>query len=157
VIPFFGPLIGAIPCLLIVTITDPLHGLYLLIFILILQQVDGNIIGPKILGNSTGLTQFWVIFAIIVGSGMFGFVGMLFGVPVFAVIYYLLQRLIAMLLRRRNLPTGSMKYTNVTHVDPETGELCTGDWSRQKRFHFSWKRQTANNSASTDDKTSEKK
>ena len=86
VIPFFGPLIGAIPCLIIVTITDPLHGLYLLIFVLVLQQVDGNIIGPKILGESTGLSSFWVIFAIMVGSGLFGFTGMLFGVPTFAVI-----------------------------------------------------------------------
>jgi hypothetical protein len=135
-VPFFGPLIGAIPCLIIVTITDPLHGLYLLIFVLLLQQVDGNIIGPKILGNSTGLSPFWVIFAIIVGSGMFGFVGMLFGVPVFAVIYYLLQRLTAFLLQRRGLPTGSLEYTDVTHVDPETGKLCTGAWSRHESFRF---------------------
>ena len=132
IIPFFGPFIGAIPCLIIVTITDPLHGLYLLIFILVLQQVDGNIIGPKILGESTGLSSFWVIFAIMVGSGLFGFAGMLFGVPTFAVIYYLAQRLISHLLKRKGLPAKSLDYTVVTHVDPETKELCTGVWVRNE-------------------------
>jgi predicted PurR-regulated permease PerM len=164
VVPFFGPFIGAIPCLIIVTITEPLHGLYLLIFILLLQQVDGNIIGPKILGNSTGLSPFWVIFAIIVGGGMFGFAGMLFGVPAFAVIYYLLQRLVAFLLRRQDLPTGSMAYTDVTHVDPETKELCTGDWVRNEPFRFSWHRsplreahaeEAANTDANKDEKREE--
>jgi predicted PurR-regulated permease PerM len=140
IVPFFGPFIGAIPCLIIVTITEPLHGLYLLIFILILQQVDGNIIGPKILGNTTGLSPFWVIFAIIVGSGVFGFAGMLFGVPVFAVIYYLMQRLTAYLLQRRKLPTGSLEYTYVTRVDPQTGELCREPWEKKKSQHSSWSR-----------------
>ena len=140
IIPFFGPFIGAIPCLIIVTITDPLHGLYLLIFILVLQQVDGNIIGPKILGESTGLSSFWVIFAIMVGSGLFGFAGMLFGVPTFAVIYYLAQRLISHLLKRKGLPAKSLDYTVVTHVDPETKELCTGDWVRNEQFHFASKK-----------------
>ena len=139
VIPFFGPFIGAIPCLIIVTITDPLHGLYLLIFVLVLQQVDGNIIGPKILGDSTGLSSFWVIFAIMVGSGLFGFMGMLFGVPAFAVIYYLIQQLIAYLLKRKDLPTASLDYTVVTHVDPETKELCTGGWKHHEPFRFSLK------------------
>ena len=140
IIPFFGPFIGAIPCLIIVTITDPLHGLYLLIFVLVLQQVDGNIIGPKILGESTGLSSFWVIFAIMVGSGLFGFAGMLFGVPTFAVIYYLAQRLISHLLKRKGLPAKSLDYTVVTHVDPETKELCTGDWVRNEQFHFASKK-----------------
>ena len=77
VIPVFGPFIGAIPSLLIVVIQSPWHALYLLIFIVVLQQVDGNIIGPKILGSSTGLSTFWVMFAILIGGGMFGFLGML--------------------------------------------------------------------------------
>ena len=140
VIPFFGPFIGAIPCLIIVTITDPLHGLYLLIFVLVLQQVDGNIIGPKILGDSTGLSSFWVIFAIMVGGGLFGFVGMLFGVPAFAVIYYLIQRLFAYLLTRRGLPSGSLEYTQVTHVDPVTKELHTDGWAHNEPFHFHLKK-----------------
>ena len=140
VIPFFGPLIGAIPCLIIVTITDPLHGLYLLIFVLVLQQVDGNIIGPKILGESTGLSSFWAIFAIMVGSGLFGFTGMLFGVPTFAVIYYLIQRLVAYLLKRRGLPTKTQDYTVVTHVDPETKKLCTDGWEHNEPFRFASKK-----------------
>lgn len=139
IIPFFGPLIGAVPCLIIVTITDPLHGLYLLIFILILQQVDGNIIGPKILGDSTGLSSFWVIFAIMVGGGLFGFAGMLFGVPAFAVIYYLCQRLITHCLGRKGLPSGSLDYTVVTHIDPQTKELCTSGWEHNEPFHFGGK------------------
>lgn len=143
VIPFFGPLIGAVPCVIIVTITDPMHGLYLLLFILALQQVDGNIIGPKILGDSTGLSSFWVIFAIMVGSGLFGFVGMLFGVPVFAVIYYLIQQLISYLLKRRSLPEASLDYTRVTHIDPQTKELCTNGWVRNEPFHFGGKRKKA--------------
>lgn len=142
VIPFFGPLIGAIPCLIIVTITDPLHGLYLLIFVLALQQVDGNIIGPKILGDSTGLSSFWVMFAIIVGGGLFGFMGMLFGVPTFAVIYYLIQRFIAYLLDRRGLPSKTTDYTMVTHVDPESKKLCTDAWSRGEGFRFASKKKS---------------
>lgn len=132
VIPFFGPFIGAVPSVIIVTITNPMHGLYLLIFILILQQVDGNIIGPKILGDSTGLSSFWVIFAIMVGGGLFGFMGMLFGVPAFAVIYYLLKQLITYLLHRRELPTDSLDYTQVTHIDLQTKKLCSDGWERAK-------------------------
>ena len=94
VIPVFGPFIGAIPSLLIVVIQSPWHALYLLIFIVVLQQVDGNIIGPKILGSSTGLSTFWVMFAILIGGGMFGFLGMLLGVPTFAVIYYIVKRVV---------------------------------------------------------------
>lgn len=142
IIPFFGPIIGAIPCLIIITITDPLHGLYFLIFVLALQQADGNIIGPKILGESTGLSSFWVIFAIMVGGELFGFAGMVIGVPAFAVIYYLIQQLITDLLKRKKLPTKTLDYTTVTHVDPETKELCTGDWVRNEPFKFSFRRKT---------------
>ncbi len=143
VIPFFGPIIGAVPCVIIVTITDPMHGLYLLLFILALQQLDGNVIGPKILGDSTGLSSFWVIFAIMVGSGLFGFAGMLFGVPAFAVIYYLIQQLVVHLLKRRKLPEPSLDYTNVTHIDPQTRELCTDGWVRNETFRFGKKRKKA--------------
>ncbi|MDD6189967.1 MAG: AI-2E family transporter [Firmicutes bacterium] len=87
IIPFFGPFIGAVPSALLLLMVHPMHALYFLIFILILQQFDGNILGPKILGDSTGLASFWVLFAILVGGGLFGFIGMVLGVPVFAVIY----------------------------------------------------------------------
>ena len=72
-------------------IAEPIQGLYFAIFILILQQIDGNIIGPKILGDSTGLSAFWVVFSILLGGGLFGFVGMIMGVPTFAVLYYIAQ------------------------------------------------------------------
>ena len=102
IIPVFGPFIGAIPSLLLVVVQSPWHALYLLIFIIILQQVDGNIIGPKILGSSTGLSGIWVLFSILFFGGLFGFVGMLIGVPVFAVIYDLIRQLIVRGLELRN-------------------------------------------------------
>lgn len=152
VIPFFGPFIGAIPCVIIVMITDPLHGLYLIIFIFLLQQVDGNIIGPKILGDSTGLSSFWVIFAIMVASGLFGFAGMLFGVPAFAVVYYLVQQLISFLLKRRGLPDSSQAYTEVTHINPDTNELCGGDWPRAEPFRFKTKKKITDQTAEPEEK-----
>lgn len=87
IIPFFGPYIGAIPSAILVLMVNPKHCLYFIILILIIQQIDGNIIGPKILGDSTGLSSFWVIFAITVFGGLFGIVGMIIGVPVFAILY----------------------------------------------------------------------
>ena len=87
IIPFFGPFIGAVPSSLLILIVDPWTCLYFVVFILALQQLDGNIIGPKILGESIGIPSFWIMFAILVGGGMFGFVGMVLGVPIFACIY----------------------------------------------------------------------
>ena len=87
IIPFFGPFIGAIPCALLILLVSPLKCLYFVIFIFVLQQFDGNILGPKILGQSTGLSAFWVVFSIMLFGGLFGFVGMFIGVPTFAVIY----------------------------------------------------------------------
>ncbi|MBQ1289658.1 MAG: AI-2E family transporter [Erysipelotrichaceae bacterium] len=94
IIPFFGPIIGAIPCALILLIVEPLDCLIFLIFVIILQQVDGNIIGPRILGDSVGLSSLWIMFAIIVGGSYFGFFGMLLGVPIFSVIYYVFKEFI---------------------------------------------------------------
>ncbi len=93
IIPFFGPFIGAIPCALLLLLENPLHCLYFLIFILILQQLDGNVIGPKIVGDTTGLPSFWVLFSILLFGGLWGVVGMVVGVPLFAVIYDLVRRL----------------------------------------------------------------
>ena len=81
VIPFFGPFIGAIPCALLILIISPIQCVYFVIFILVLQQFDGNILGPKILGDSTGLASFWVLFSILLFGGLFGFAGMVLGVP----------------------------------------------------------------------------
>ena len=91
VIPFFGPFIGAIPSTMILLIFSPLSALEFVIFVLALQQFDGNVLGPRILGDSTGLSPLWVLVSIIVGSGLFGFAGMLVGVPTFAVLYTLLR------------------------------------------------------------------
>ena len=89
---------------------DPKQGIIFGLVILAIQQLDGNIIGPKILGNSTGLSAFWVVFAILLGGGLFGFLGMVFGVPSFAVIYYLVKRTAEYLLRKRNLPVNTDIY-----------------------------------------------
>lgn len=110
VIPVFGPYIGAIPCAALILLTSPIKCLYFVIFIILLQALDGNFIGPKILGSSTGLSALWVVFAIVVGGGMFGVLGMLVGVPVFAVIYYLISSLINYLVKKKNLPTDSGFY-----------------------------------------------
>lgn len=123
IVPFFGPYIGAIPSFIIIVLASPIQGVYFLIFILILQQVDGNIIGPKILGDSTGLSPFWVVFAILVGSGLWGIAGMILGVPVFAVIYYIAQKVIAYFLRRKKLPEDTASYIAVRSVDTITNEL----------------------------------
>ena len=104
IIPFFGPFLGAVPSLFLILLVDPLKALYFLIFVIALQQVDGNIIGPKILGDTTGLSSLWVIVAILVGGAFFGIPGMFFGVPVFACLYTAWNFLIDVRLRKKNLP-----------------------------------------------------
>ena len=100
VIPFFGPFIGAVPATLLILIQNPIKALWFVLFVLVLQQVDGNIIGPKILGNTTGLSSFWVLFAILLFGGLWGFVGMIVGVPLFAVIYDIIKKLVIHGLQR---------------------------------------------------------
>ena len=100
VIPFFGPFIGAIPATLLILIQNPIKALWFVLFVLVLQQLDGNVIGPKILGNTTGLSSFWVLFAILLFGGLWGFVGMIIGVPLFAVIYDVLKKFVFHGLRR---------------------------------------------------------
>lgn len=123
IIPFFGPYIGAIPSVLLISLTDLKQGIIFLVFIIILQQIDGNILGPKILGNSTGLSPFWVIFAILLGGGLFGFPGMLLGVPVFAVIYYLVKTFIEYMLYKKKMPLETPSYTEAEGYDTETQQL----------------------------------
>lgn len=94
VIPYFGPFMGAIPSALIILMIDPIKGLWFIVIIIIIQQLDGNVIGPTILGESTGISSFWVLFSILLFGGLFGFVGMVIGVPLFAVIYDLVRRAI---------------------------------------------------------------
>lgn len=122
IIPFFGPFIGAVPSFIIIVLANPIQGLYFLIFVVILQQVDGNIIGPNILGDSTGLSPFWVIFSIMVGGGLFGFAGMLLGVPTFAVIYYIMQEILRYFLRKRDLPQDSSQYIELEKINVATNQ-----------------------------------
>ncbi len=127
VIPFFGPYIGAIPSAILIFMVDPMHPLnvlYFLIFILILQQFDGNFLGPKILGNYTGLAGFWIIFAITLFGGVFGIFGMVVGVPLFAVIYNGLKEMTNSGLKRRGYPTDGEKYTYLAKVKSD-GEFIT--------------------------------
>ena len=122
VIPFFGPYLGAIPSIFLILLVDPLQAIYFAIFILVLQQFDGNILGPKILGDSTGLSSFLVIVAILIGGGIFGIPGMIIGVPVFAVLYAALGRLVHISLIYKQVPDEEQKYTNIDCLDPETHE-----------------------------------
>ncbi len=110
IIPFFGPFIGAIPSALLLLMVDTRQCIYFVIFILLLQQFDGNILGPKILGDSTGLASFWVLFSVLVGGGLFGFIGMVIGIPVFAIIYAYVRRAVNSKLRKRGLSTDLGEY-----------------------------------------------
>ncbi len=117
IIPVFGPFIGAIPCAILLLFVQPWECLVFVIFILILQQIDGNIIGPRILGNSTGVSAFWVIVSILVFSNLLGVIGMIVGVPIFATIYYIIKRIAEAELASQNLPTDSLAYVSVDHID----------------------------------------
>ncbi len=123
IIPFFGPFIGAIPSSIIILMVSPVKCLIFIIFIVILQQVDGNIIGPKILGSSIGINGFWVMFAIILGAGLFGFWGMLLGVPVFVVIYTAINAGVEKRLKENDLPWESEEYAEMDHIDPVTRQI----------------------------------
>lgn len=128
VIPFFGPFIGAVPCGLLILLADPLQALYFALFILVLQQIDGNILHPKILGDSTGLDAFWVLFSILLFGGLFGFVGMLLGVPVFAMIYSITRRLVRNALDRRGLPVATREYMGKTEAMAGRSTDPDDDW-----------------------------
>lgn len=110
VLPYFGPFIGAVPGFLLIAIISPVQGFVFLIFILVLQQIDGNIIGPMVLGDSIGLSAFWVIFAILFFGGIFGILGMFIGVPTFGVIYTLMREWVSVRLNEKNLPTATEDY-----------------------------------------------
>ena len=131
VIPFFGPYIGAIPSTILIALEDPMKGVYFLIFILVLQQFDGNILGPKILGNSTGLSAFWVVTSILLGGGLFGFVGMVMGVPTFAVIYYIVDMILDNKLKKKKLPVRSDSYDEWSYVD-SSGEYIHSEEIKSK-------------------------
>ena len=114
IIPFFGPFIGAIPSAFLILLVDPVKYLYFCLFVFLLQQFDGNILGPKILGESTGLASFWVLFSILLFGGLFGFPGMVLGVPCFAIFYSVMKRLVDRGLRKKGLPQETGEYMGLT-------------------------------------------
>ena len=126
IIPFFGPFIGAIPSFFIILLQDPMKSLYFLIFIFILQQIDGNIIGPKILGNTTGISAFWIVFSTTFFGGLWGFPGMVLGVPLTAVIHYIVRRILNYALKKRGIPTETDAYIKLRKIDKYTSEPIYG-------------------------------
>ena len=117
IIPFFGPIIGAIPSALLILLIEPSKCLIFVIFVVVLQQFDGNILGPKILGDSTGLPGFWVLISLLVFGGLFSFPGMVLAVPTSALIYSFFRSSVEGKLKRKNLPTATDYYKDdVTHL-----------------------------------------
>lgn len=134
IIPFFGPIIGAIPCGVLILLSEPGKTIPFVIFIFILQQFDGNILGPKILGDQLGLPMFWTLFAIIVGGGLFGFIGMVAFVPVFAAVYTLMSDFVQDKLKTKGLPssdesymTNEILYSSLPSSDPPSAGTESAD------------------------------
>ena len=119
VVPFFGPFIGAVPSAFLILLASPMKCLYFIIFIFLLQQFDGNILGPKILGDSTGISSFGVLFSILLFGGVFGFVGMIIGVPTFAVFSKLVMELVEYLLEKKKLSPDIEAYNRLDYIDEE--------------------------------------
>lgn len=120
IIPMFGPFIGAIPSAFLILLVSPSKCIVFLIFIIILQQLDGNVIGPRILGNSTGLSALYVTVAMLLFGKLMGFVGMIVGVPLFATLYYIVKRLAEYSLKRQGMPMSTAEYAGIS--DKRTGE-----------------------------------
>ncbi len=123
IIPFFGPIIGAVPSAMLLFLISPMQALYFVIMVIVLQQLDGNIIGPAIIGNTTGLTSFWVMFAIVVGGGLFGFMGMVLSVPIFAVIYFYIGRAVENRLKKKGLDHDTREYIKYDSYDIDKEEI----------------------------------
>lgn len=133
IIPVFGPYIGAVIGGFFVLIIDPFAALRFLLFVLVLQQFDGNILGPRILGDSTGISSFWVLFSIILFGGIFGVPGMIVGVPLFACFYHGMRRWIRFLLMKKGLPTSTYTYTRAAYF--EDGKLVSFDEEHKDKYH----------------------
>ena len=121
VIPFFGPFLGAIPSAFILLLVSPVQCLKFLVWILILQQLDGNVIGPRVLGQTTGLPSFWILFSILLFGGLFGVVGMIIAVPTWAVIYRWVSRYTNIYLEKKKLSIKTDDYVDLKHIDEESG------------------------------------
>jgi len=123
IIPFFGPFIGWIPGVVIMLINDPMQALYFTVIVIVLQQIEGNIIAPKIVSNETGISSFGVLFSIVLFGELFGFIGMIVGVPIFAIIYHFVSFNLKKYLKKKNLPTESEDYDDISYIDVETGKV----------------------------------
>lgn len=132
VIPFFGPFLGAIPSICLLLLEDPVKAGYFIIMILVIQQLDGNVIGPKIVGSVIGIGSFWVLIAVLIGGGLFGFLGMALGVPVFAVIYRYAGKLTNNKLKKRNKEIDVRSYTDYAKFGIEQGELFEDEYVEHK-------------------------
>lgn len=135
VIPFFGPFLGAIPSVFLLLLENPIEALWFIIIIACIQQLDGNVIGPNIVGSAIGLPSFWVLIAVLVGGGLFGFLGMFLGVPTFAVIYKYVARLTKMRLKNKEKTTNTFDYYNLDKfgIDKEELELERVDKKSNKK------------------------
>ena len=120
VIPFFGPYIGAVPSALLILLVNPIQCVYFVIFILLLQQFDGNFLGPKILGETTGVSSFLIIISILIGGGFWGVFGMIIAVPVCAIICTVCRNFANRRLEKHHLPDDDAFYFHMDHIDPET-------------------------------------
>lgn len=135
IIPFFGPFIGAIPSAMLLLLVDPVRALWFIVFIILLQQFDGNILGPKILGNSTGLPALWVLIAIVAGGGLFGFAGMVLGVPTVAVLYTLGSNFVESRLKRKNVDENGQPMSSAEPDTPDLANCDTGDTGAPNPLH----------------------
>jgi len=129
IIPFFGPFIGAIPSILILLLVNPYSALGFAVLILVLQQLDGNIIGPFILGDYVGVSPFWIMLSIVIGGGLFGFVGMLVSVPLFALGYAILRTIAEVRLKKKNMPTQTKDFLNAPEVFHQNEEIESNEAS----------------------------
>ena len=130
IIPYFGPFLGAIPSFIIIFIFEPMKAIWFVVVILVLQQIDGNIVAPRILGNAVGLSALWVIIAVTIMGGFFGLVGMVLGIPLFSTFYILIKDLINARLKKKNLPTELSAYSGVfsfTETPPELPQIPDDD------------------------------
>ena len=141
IIPIFGPFLGAIPSAFLILLVSPKQCLYFILFIIALQQFDGNFLGPKILGDSTGLSGFWIIFSITIFSGLMGVPGMILGVPIFAVFYALIKRYVNRSLQKKGMSDKTEEYQTLDYVDVQTGSFISKPEDkparhRKKQFSF---------------------
>ena len=116
IIPFFGPFIGAIPSAILILFVNPIQCVYFILFILLLQQLDGNVIGPAILSDHTGLSAFWIVTSTTLAGGLFGIFGMVIGVPTCAIIIYIIRRFSSYLLCKKNMPSNSCDYKKIEKI-----------------------------------------